>query len=146
MARAVTTVGDRIAALTSAGTLYLLSYQNEILTCSGCGSMDSILPTGTPTMRTTTPPRSITASATARKILAVRVIVRPPRVRGGTPRRERAPGPVTASVPESTADLAAPRQAVPAAARRAAVPAVARGRGSSPWGRAAASRADHTPD
>ena len=39
MARAVTSVGDRIAALASAGTLYLLSYQNEILTRSGCGSI-----------------------------------------------------------------------------------------------------------
>ncbi len=55
MVRAVTSVGDKIAALASAGTLYLLSYQKEILTDVGCGSMDSILPTGTPTMRTSSP-------------------------------------------------------------------------------------------
>ena len=39
MARDVTSVGDRITALASAGTLYLLSNQNEILTRSGCGSI-----------------------------------------------------------------------------------------------------------
>ncbi len=54
-ARDVTSVGDRIAALASAGTLYLLSYQNEILTRSGCGSILSILPTFTPRMRTSSP-------------------------------------------------------------------------------------------
>ena len=37
MARAVTSVGDRIAAFASAGTLYLVSYQNETFTRSGCG-------------------------------------------------------------------------------------------------------------
>ena len=55
MLRAVTSVGDRMTALASAGTLYLLSNQNEILTRVGCGSMDSILPTGTPRMRTSSP-------------------------------------------------------------------------------------------
>ena len=44
MVRAVTSVGDKITAFASAGTLYLLSYQKETLTDSGCGSMDSILP------------------------------------------------------------------------------------------------------
>ena len=37
MARPVTSMGDRIAALASAGTLNLRSNQNETLTPSGCG-------------------------------------------------------------------------------------------------------------
>ena len=50
MARDVTSDGDRITALASAGTLYLSSNQNVTLTRWGCGSILSILPTGTPRM------------------------------------------------------------------------------------------------
>lgn len=55
IAREVTRVGDRTAALASAGTLYLLSYQNEILTRSGSGSILWIRPTFTPSIRTSSP-------------------------------------------------------------------------------------------
>ena len=55
MARAVTSDGDRITAFASAGTRYLSSNQKLILTCSVCGSILSILPTGTPRMLTTSP-------------------------------------------------------------------------------------------
>src|ERR1700756_2610962 len=55
MARPVTSIGEMIAALASAGTLYLLSNQNVILTRWGCGSILSTLPTGTPRMRTSSP-------------------------------------------------------------------------------------------
>ena len=55
MARAVTSVGDRIAAFASAGTLYLVSYQNETFTRSGCGWISVILPTFTPRIRTSSP-------------------------------------------------------------------------------------------
>ena len=47
--------GDRIAALTSAGTLYLPSYQKVILARLASGSIFSIRPTGTPRMRTSSP-------------------------------------------------------------------------------------------
>ena len=55
MARDVTSVGDKTAALASAGTLYLSSYQNETFTRSDCGSILAILPTVTPRMRTSSP-------------------------------------------------------------------------------------------
>ena len=55
IARAVTSCGDRITAFASAGTWYLRSTQNEILDRTGCGSMVSIMPTGTPRMRTSSP-------------------------------------------------------------------------------------------
>ncbi|CKT34952.1 Uncharacterised protein [Mycobacterium tuberculosis] len=55
MARPVTSCGDRIAAAASAGTRYLRSNQNEILARSGCGSILTILPTGTPRMSTSSP-------------------------------------------------------------------------------------------
>lgn len=50
-----TSVGDRITALAAAGTLYLSSNQKVILTRLGCGSILSILPTGTPLIRMSSP-------------------------------------------------------------------------------------------
>src|SRR5271163_4176882 len=55
MDRGVTSDGDRTTALASAGTLYLSLYQKVILTRSGCGSIFSTLPTGTPRMTTSSP-------------------------------------------------------------------------------------------
>src|SRR5882757_255919 len=55
MARTDTSEGEMIAALTSAGILYWSSTQNEILDWPGCGSMRSILPTGMPRMRISSP-------------------------------------------------------------------------------------------
>src|ERR1700678_4020245 len=55
MAREVTSDGDRIAALASAGTWYFALYQKLILTRRGWGSIESILPTGTPRTRTSSP-------------------------------------------------------------------------------------------
>src|SRR6516164_182359 len=121
----VTRFGDRITALASAGTLYLSSYQNEILTRSGCGSILSILPTFTPRITTlspakmllalskypttwvrppdgissaTTPPISATTTATARAILVLRDFTVDPPARVADPAADRRTGWVPARV------------------------------------------------
>ena len=55
IARALTSDGDRIAALASAGTGYCLSTEKVTLVRFGCGSIASIVPTATPRMRTSSP-------------------------------------------------------------------------------------------
>jgi hypothetical protein len=55
MNRAATRFGAMITARASAGSLTLSFTFMVILTASACGEIDSIEPTGTPTMRTSSP-------------------------------------------------------------------------------------------
>src|SRR5262249_40577590 len=94
-----------------------------------------------------TPATSSTTRAAATQPLRMRLIVRPPLARAAA-----APHPAPASRQGSawewawSPDPAAARQGAPAADHPAVARATARDTGSSRWGRAAASRADHSPD
>ena len=160
MARAVTSVGDRITALASAGTLYLSSTQNVILTRVGCGSIAVDLADWHPE------DADVVAGEDAVAVLEVaddvgavdrsgRAAARRPRRPAAAPGRRPADGsghcrghgrlPGGGSVAPHRArarstgvgvgsgmDCVGRRpRAVPAAVRRAAAPAAARGRGSS---------------
>src|SRR6267378_942870 len=176
MARAGTSDGDRITALASAGTLYLASYQKLILTRAPCGSMRSILPTGTPRISTLSPTKtplllakypttwcrsislvdrsavnnpaaSVTASTVASPILSLRDFTGLPLLaRVLESPRGAGTTPVTVSAVASTACPALPGQVVPAAGRRVAAREAEAGTDSSQSGRATASQADRTPD
>src|ERR1700722_2860341 len=150
MAREVTSDGDRIAALASAGTWYFALYQKLILTRRGWGSIESILPTGTPRTRTSSPAkipllfgkypttcirpiavssRRTTASPEIRQIpsrtaMPIRrtLIADLPGPAATNPRGARADRSARASGWVSTPYRAEPERAGPAAAHRVAEP------------------------